>query len=90
MTQLQDVNTTDIPGAVRLACKTMGNVFNADDNDTPFFRSVVWPQARLSFSENFSEAHVPGILLIVLLTAEATLGIDVPDDVIDKHARAAF
>lgn len=90
MTQLQDVNTTDIPGAVRLACETMGNVFNADDNDTPFFRSVVWPRARLSFSENFSEAHVPGRHLNALLTAEATLGIDVPDDVIDKHARAAF
>ena len=36
MTKLQDVNTTDIAGAIRLGCETMGNVFNADDNDVPF------------------------------------------------------
>ncbi len=90
MTKLQDVNTTDLAGAIRLACQTMGNVFNADDNDVPFFRSVVWPEARLSFSENFSEAHVPGRHLNALLTAEAVLGVEIPEEVVDKHARAAF
>ena len=90
MTKLHDVNTTDIAGAIRLGCQTMGNVFNADDNDVPFFRSAVWPEARLSFYESFSEAHVPGRHLNALLTAEDVLGISVPDDVIDKHARAAF
>jgi hypothetical protein len=90
MTMLQDVNTTDIPGAIRLGCQTMGNVFNADDNDVPYFRSVVYPEARLSFSEKFSDAHVPGRHLNALLTAEAVLGVTIPDEVIDKHARAAF
>jgi hypothetical protein len=88
--QLQDVNTTNIAAAIQLGCQTMGNVFNADDNDVPFFRSVVYPEARLSFSENVSEAHVPGRHLNALLTAEAVLGVPIPDEVIDKHARAAF
>lgn len=90
MSKLRNVNTTDIPGAICLACQTMGNVFNADDNDVPFFRSVVWPEARLSFSEAYSEAHVPGRHLNALLTAEAVLGVPIPEEVIDKHARAAF
>ena len=90
MTKLQDVNTTDIAGAIRLGCQTMGSVFNADDNDVPFFRSVVYPEARLSFSESYSDAHVPGRHLNALLTAEAVLGVTIPDEVVDTHARAAF
>lgn len=90
MAKLPDVNTTDIAGAIRLGCQTMGNVFNADDHDVPFFRSTVWPEARLSFSDKFSEAHVPGRHLNALLTAEAVLGMTIPEEVIDKHSRAAF
>ena len=90
MTKLQDVNTNDIAGAIRLGCQTMGNVFNGDDNDVPFFRSVVYPEARLSFSSSYSDAHVPGRHLNALLTAEAVLGVTIPDEVIDKHARAAL
>lgn len=90
MTKLQSVNTTDIPTAIRLGCTTMGNVFNADDHDVPYFRSVVYPEARLSFSASFSDAHVPGRHLNALLTAEAVLGVAVPDEVIANHARAAF
>jgi hypothetical protein len=90
MTQLRDVNTSDLAGAIRLGCQTMGSVFNADDNDIPFFGSVVWPEPRLSFHASHSESHVPGRHLNALLTAEEVLGLSVPEEVIEKHARAAF
>jgi hypothetical protein len=56
----------------------------------PYFRSVVYPEARLSFSESYSEAHVPGRHLNALLTAEEVLGVSIPEAVIDTHTRAAF
>jgi hypothetical protein len=90
VTQVQDVNTTDIAGAIRLARQTMGNVFNADDNDIPFFRSVVRPTVYLSFHESFSEAHVPGRHLNALLTAEEVLGEPADEETIAKHRRAAL
>ena len=90
MGRLENVNTTDIPGAIRLGCRTMCNVFNADDNHIPFFGSRVRPEALLSFSSGVSEAHVPGRHLNALLNAEDAAGIGLDEDCIDKHAQAAF
>ncbi len=87
---LADVNTTDIAGAIRLGCRTMCSVFNADDDDVPFFGSQVWPEAFLSFSTSASESHVPGRHLNALLNAEDVLGLNVEESCIDRHARAAF
>ena len=75
MPKLNDVNTTDIPAAIRLGCQTMQNVFNADDNNIPFFGSRVRPEAKLSFSWAHSEAHVPGRHLNALLNAARVLDI---------------
>ena len=44
MTRLQDVNTTDVRSAIELGCRTMSSVFNADDNDIPFFGDVCAPK----------------------------------------------
>ena len=90
MVRVQNVNTTDIAGAIRLARGTMGSVFNADDNDIPFFRSAVLPDAYLAFNNCFSEGHVPGRHLNALLTAEAVLGEPADEEVIAKHRRAAL
>ena len=87
---LANVNTTDIAAAIRLGCRTMCSVFNADDDDVPFFGSRVWPEAYLSFSTSASESHVPGRHLNALLNAEDVLGFKVDDGCIDRHARAAF
>ncbi len=87
---LTDVNTTDIASAIRLGCRTMCSVFNADDDDIPFFGSRVWPEAYLSFSTSASESHVPGRHLNALLNAEDVLGFKVDDACIERHARAAF
>ena len=87
---LADVNTTDIAAAIRLGCRTMCSVFNADDDDVPFFGSRVWPEAFLSFSTSASESHVPGRHLNALLNAEDALGLNVEEGCIDRHARAAF
>lgn len=90
MTRVQNVNQTDIPDAIRLATKTMQSVFDADDNNTPFFHSLVRPTANLEFYQSFSEAHVPGRHLNALLNAEDTIGVEIPDWAIENHARAAF
>lgn len=90
MPQLANVNTTDIRAAIELGCRCMGRVFNADDNNIPFFVSEVRPNPHLGFSGSFSEAHVPGRHLNALLNAEDVLGVAIPDEVIEKHAAAAF
>ena len=88
--KLSHVNTSDINAAVSLGCRTMSSVFNADDNDIPFFGSCVYPNARLSFHKMFSEAHVPGRHLLALLNAEFVLGIPVAPETIARHAAAAY
>ena len=67
--KLRNVNTTDIGAAIQAGARTMASVFNADDDDIPFFRSEVWPDPHLAFSSVHSEAHVPGRHLNALLTA---------------------
>ena len=83
------VNTTDIGSGIRAGCRTMASVFNADDNDIPFFGSQVWPDPHLAFSSVHSESHVPGRHLNALLTAES-LGFPIDEEAVEKHARAAF
>ncbi len=87
--KLRNVNTTDIAAAIEAGARTMANVFNADDDDIPFFRSEVWPDPHLAFSSVHSEAHVPGRHLNALLTAES-LGFPIDEAAVEKHARAAF
>ena len=88
--QLKDVNTTDIADAIRLGCRTMQSVFNADDRDIPFFGSSVRPQAELRFSGAHSESHIPGRHLNALLNAENAIGIELDESAIRKHAKAAY
>ena len=90
MVKLNHVNTTDIREAIRLGCRTMSSVFNADDDDIPFFGSLVRPEPRLSFSPVHSESHVPGRHLNALLNAEDAAGIRIAEDAVDNHARAAY
>ena len=90
MTRLRDVNTTDVRGAIELGCRTMASVFNADDDDIPFFGSQVRPQAELRFSAAHSEAHVPGRHLNALLNAEDAAGVAIAEAAVEKHAAAAF
>ena len=89
MVKLSDVNATDIRAAIRLGCRTMASVFNADDNDIPFFGSQVRPHPFLS-GGGIAEAHVPGRHLNALLNAEDAAGIDIDEAAVDKHTRAAF
>ena len=88
--KVSNVNTTDIRAAIELGCRTMANVFNADDNDIPFFGSEVLPNPRLSFSNVHSESHVPGRHLNALLNAEDAAGISISEEAVEKHAAAAF
>ena len=88
--KLSNVNSTDIKAAIELGCRTMANVFNADDNDIPFFGSEVLPNPRLSFSNIHSESHVPGRHLNALLTAEDVAGVSISEEAVEKHAAAAF
>lgn len=87
---LEDVNSSDLVGAIRLGCRTMSDVFDADDGETPFFAVTVLPEPAMSFHPSHSESHVPGRHLNALLAAEAVVGAIVPEDVVHKHAAAAF
>ncbi len=88
--KLENVNTTDIADAIRLGCRTMQNVFNADDNQIPFFGSEVYPKASLRFSSAHSESHIPGRHLNALLSAEEAIGLELEEEAIENHRRAAF
>ena len=91
MAHLADVNSRDLLGAIRLGCRTMERVFDADDpHGVAFFDAVAWPEPRLSFSPVHSEAHVPGRHLNALLAAEGLLGIEVDPAAVDRHAAALF
>jgi hypothetical protein len=90
MTKLNDVNTTDIVDAIRLGCRVMANVLNADDSDIPFFDVVAIPEPKMSFCPLTSEAHVPGRFLNAMLTAEDILGIDLDAEAVEKITGAAF
>jgi hypothetical protein len=90
MSRLQNINTTDLKDAIRLGCRTMQNVFNADDDQVPFMGSCVWPTPRFGFSAHHSESHIPGRHLNALLNAADTAGIEVAESAIENHRRAAF
>jgi hypothetical protein len=88
--RLTDVNATDISGAIRMGCRTMQSIFNADDNNLPFMLARVRPDALLGFSPTVSDAHVPGRHLNALLNAEDAVGVALDETAIEKHRRAAF
>ena len=91
MAKLKDINTTDIRDAIRLGCQAMSNVFNADDNDIPFFGAYVCPvPPALAWSDFHAESHVPGRHLNALLAAESVAGIEIDEQAVEKHTRAAF
>ena len=91
MPKLQDINTTDIRDAIRLGCQAMSNVFNADDNDMPFFGAYVRPvPPALAWSEFHAESHIPGRHLNALLAAESVTGVEIDEQAVEKHTRAAF
>ena len=89
MAQLDDVNSTDLLDAIRLGCRAMGSVFNADDpKGVAFFDAVALPEPRLSFSDVHSEAHVPGRHLNGLLAAEGLAGVAIDEAVVRRHRAA--
>ena len=75
MPRVENVNTTDLTGAIALGCRTMQNVFDADDNDIPLFKSRIMPRQSsretfLAFSAVHSDSSTPGRHLNALLHAE--------------------
>ena len=90
MGKLQDVNTTDIADAIRLACGTMCRVLNADDDNVPFFGSQVYPDVFLENASGLGDSHVPGRHLNALLNAEDAIGVVLDEECVESHARAAF
>lgn len=88
--KLADVNTSSLRDAITLGCRTMSHIFDADDNNVPFFGSLVRPHAGFGFHPFHSESHIPGRHLNALLNAEAALGIRLEEGVVEKHEKAAF
>ena len=88
MAKLEQVNDRDIAAAIWLGCRTMQNVFDADDDGVPFFRSLIEPEILLAFSPFASESHVPGRHLNALLNAEDAVGVALDEEAVEKHRRA--
>jgi hypothetical protein len=90
LSQLQHVNTSDLRAALQLACRCMGNIFDADDPvSASFMGSTVWPEVKMGFSPYHSESHGPGRHLNGMLAAQAA-GIEVDEQVIRRHRATAF
>ncbi|MEA1951671.1 MAG: hypothetical protein U9N87_09815, partial [Planctomycetota bacterium] len=88
--QLGNVNTTDIKDAMRLGCRCMQSVFNADDPQrVPFFGAAMKPPG-LSFSGHHSESHTPGRHLNAMLSAEDAAGIKLDEEAVELHKQAAL
>lgn len=90
MARVAHLNTTDITEAIRLGSRTMQSVFDADGDCVPFFGSTLRPQAALSFSAHHSESHVPGRHLNALLNPEDAAGVELDEEAVDYHRRAAL
>ena len=60
MTRLANVNTTDLRAAISLGCRTMQNIFNADDDGMPFFNALAWPYASLTWSPTSASVMCQG------------------------------
>ena len=87
MVQMTDLNTTDIIDALRLGCQSMRRMFDPEDDNLPYFRVIVHPEAYLGMP---MPDHVPGRHINALLNAAEVAGIEVDEDVIDKHAAANY
>lgn len=87
---LKNVNSTDLFSAIELGCRMMGQVFSKDDNEIPFFITHAWKEACFEYNGFHAESHVPGRHLNALLMAEAITGLVIDEEVVRKHARAAF
>ena len=85
--KLEDVNTTDILDAIRLACQAMCGVYYTDAGGAPLFRASAPPDGGLALS---SVSHIPGRHLNGLLNAQDAAGIDIDEDCIEEHTRAAL
>ena len=87
--RLKDVNTTNLAAAIQLGCETMQRVFNPQDQGRPYMIAQARPDAQLDDSVTWG-GHVPGRHLNALLSAEDALGVQLDEQAIDKHRRAAL
>ena len=90
MTQLRNVNDTDLRSAVALGCHTMTRGFNRHDADRPYFSACIRPTACLGWSNFYSDAHVPGRHLNALVAARRYMNVDIDEEASKKHADALF
>ncbi|MPZ96183.1 MAG: hypothetical protein GEU96_15045, partial [Propionibacteriales bacterium] len=78
---------------IELGCEPMQRVFNADDNDIPWFGHDSQPElngrSRFGYSGAHDESHVPGRHLLALLEA-SSIGVAVPEAAIRKHRDALY
>jgi hypothetical protein len=88
--RVKDVNTTNIRSAIELGCRAMGQIFNPADAGLPYMYTRIWPDGWLGFSPYHAAIQMSGRHLDALLAAEAALGLELDERVIEQHARASF
>ena len=87
MAKLNEINTKDILSAISMGCNAMSSCFNAEDDNIPYFRAIIKPSAFLGIS---LESHMPGRHLNALLNTENATGMNISEEAIDNHTKAAF
>ncbi|SVC38589.1 uncharacterized protein METZ01_LOCUS291443, partial [marine metagenome] len=85
--KLNDVNSKDILSAISMGCNAMSNCFNVDDDNIPYFRVIIKPSAFLGIS---LESHMPGRHLNALLNVEDSTNINISEEAVHNHTKAAF
>ena len=88
--RVDGVNTTDIRAAIELGCRAMGRIFNPVDAGLPYMYTRIWPDGWLGFSPHHGAIQMSGRHLDALLSAEATLSLEIADETIAQHTRASF
>ena len=87
MAKLNEINTKDILSAISMGCNAMSSCFNAEDDNIPYFRAIIKPSAFLGIS---LESHMPGRHLNALLNTENATGMNISEEAVDNHTKAAF
>ena len=89
--KLEDVNTTDLRGAIELGCNPIESVFNPDDRNSSYWGADARPTAEFGpYHFRNTDGHMPGRHLNALLAAEGEVGVKINPRSVANLTRSAL